>query len=110
MPTRCAKQSLSPASMLRRRNSGSERNAPRMSDLIGVWRDRVRAAATGKEPLRIVGGGSKDFYGQELSGTVFSTNAYSGISDYALVEKTVPESSWHRFFHQRIVADARVCV
>ena len=60
-----------------------------MSDLIGVWRDRVRAAATGKEPLRIVGGGSKDFYGQELSGTVFSTNAYSGISDYDPTELVI---------------------
>ena len=44
-------------------DSNSERNAPRMSDLIGAWRERVRAAAAGNEPLRIVGGGSKDFYG-----------------------------------------------
>jgi glycolate oxidase FAD binding subunit len=60
-----------------------------MSDLIGVWRDRVRAAAAGKEPLRIVGGGSKDFYGQELAGTVFGTGEYSGIDDYDPTELVI---------------------
>lgn len=60
-----------------------------MSDLIGAWRDRVRAAAAGNEPLRIVGGGSKDFYGQELAGTVFSTAEYSGIKDYDPTELVI---------------------
>jgi len=60
-----------------------------MSDLIGAWRDRVRAAAAGNEPLRIVGGGSKDFYGQELVGTVFGTGAYAGINDYDPTELVI---------------------
>jgi len=60
-----------------------------MSELIGAWRDRVRAAAAGKEALRIVGGGSKDFYGQELAGAVFSTREYSGIDDYDPTELVI---------------------
>jgi glycolate oxidase FAD binding subunit len=60
-----------------------------MSDLVGAWRDRVRAAAAENEPLRIVGGGSKDFYGQQLVGTVFGTNGYSGITDYDPTELVV---------------------
>jgi glycolate oxidase FAD binding subunit len=60
-----------------------------MSELIGVWRDRVRAAAAGKEPLRIVGGGSKDFYGQELEGSIFDTGEYSGIADYDPTELVI---------------------
>jgi glycolate oxidase FAD binding subunit len=60
-----------------------------MSELIGAWRDRVRAAAAGKESLRIVGGGSKDFYGQALEGTEFSTMAYSGIDDYDPTELVI---------------------
>lgn len=60
-----------------------------MSDLLGTWRDRVRAAAAGNAPLRIVGGGSKDFYGQELAGTVFSTAEYSGIKDYDPTELVI---------------------
>ena len=60
-----------------------------MSDLLGVWRERVRAAAAGNEPLRIVGGGSKDFYGQQLVGSIFSTSAYSGIQDYDPTELVI---------------------
>ena len=60
-----------------------------MSDLIGDWSDRVRDAAAAKERLRIVGGGSKDFYGQELAGTIFCTTGYSGISDYDPTELVV---------------------
>jgi len=60
-----------------------------MSELIGAWRDRVRAAAAEKEPLRIVGGGSKDFYGQELEGTLFGTSAYSGINNYDPTELVI---------------------
>ena len=74
---RCANPSISPGydAAADAGDSSGERNALRMSDLIGAWRDRVRAAAAGNEPLRIVGGGSKDFYGHQLVGSVFGTNA-----------------------------------
>jgi glycolate oxidase FAD binding subunit len=67
-----------------------------MSELIGAWRDRVRAAAAGKEPLRIVGGGSKDFYGQSLEGDVFDTRGYSGIVDYDPTELVITARSGTR--------------
>src|ERR1700686_1445747 len=76
--------------MLRQhRDSSRESNAPRMSDLLGAWRERVRAAAAGNEPLRIVGGGSKDFYGQQLVGSIFGTAEYSGIQDYDPTELVI---------------------
>jgi glycolate oxidase FAD binding subunit len=51
-------------------------------DVIGEWRARIGAAAAAKTPLRVRGGGSKDFYGQALAGEVLDTRAYSGIVDY----------------------------
>jgi glycolate oxidase FAD binding subunit len=60
-----------------------------MSELIVAWRDRVRAAAAAKETLRIVGGGSKDFYGQALEGADFPTTEYSGIDNYDPTELVI---------------------
>ncbi|MGB7542826.1 MAG: glycolate oxidase subunit GlcE [Burkholderiales bacterium] len=42
----------------------------------------VRAAAAAKRPLRLRGGGSKDFYGQSLAGDILDTRAWSGIVAY----------------------------
>ena len=44
--------------------------------------ERVRAAAASKTPLRIQGGGSKDFYGNPMSGEVLDTRGLSGIVSY----------------------------
>ena len=45
-----------------------------MSDaIVGDWQARIRAASASKIPLRIRGGGSKDFYGQALTGEVLDT-------------------------------------
>lgn len=60
-----------------------------MSDLIAAWRERIRAAAASQAPLRIVGGGSKDFYGNELCGERFDTTAYRGIVDYDPAELVI---------------------
>ncbi|RYX96584.1 MAG: glycolate oxidase subunit GlcE [Comamonadaceae bacterium] len=46
------------------------------------------AAATGR-PLRIRGGGSKDFYGQSLDGEVLDMRAYSGLVSYEPSELVV---------------------
>ena len=53
-----------------------------MSDLLAAWRDRVRAATAATTPLRIVGGGSMDFYGQRLAGEIFEVSDHTGIVDY----------------------------
>jgi glycolate oxidase FAD binding subunit len=51
--------------------------------------DRIRAAAADGTPLRIRGGGSKDFYGQLLQGEVLDTRPLSGIVSYEPSELVV---------------------
>ena len=51
--------------------------------------DRVRAAAASSTPLRIRGGGSKDFYGQSLQGELLDTTALTGITSYEPSELVV---------------------
>jgi glycolate oxidase FAD binding subunit len=60
-----------------------------MSDLVNSWRERIRAASTAQSPLRLVGGGTKDFYGQELIGERFETAAHRGIVDYDPTELVI---------------------
>jgi glycolate oxidase FAD binding subunit len=51
--------------------------------------DQVKSAASTRQPLRIRGGGSKDFYGQSLQGTVLDTRPLSGIVSYEPTELVV---------------------
>ena len=51
--------------------------------------ERVRQAAAAGTPLRIRGGGSKDFYGQELQGEVLDTRPLQGIVSYEPSELVV---------------------
>jgi glycolate oxidase FAD binding subunit len=44
--------------------------------------ERVRQAASTGTPLRLRGGGSKDFYGQSLQGEVLDTRTLQGIVSY----------------------------
>jgi len=39
-----------------------------MQEVIERFADRIRSAAAEKTPLRLRGGGTKDFYGQALDG------------------------------------------
>jgi glycolate oxidase FAD binding subunit len=52
-----------------------------MSDLHELS-ERIRAAAARRQPLRIRGAGSKDFYGGPLHGDLLETSALRGIVDY----------------------------
>ena len=60
-----------------------------MSDTITAWRERIRAASAAHAPLRLVGGGTKDFYGQELVGERFDTAVHRGIVDYDPAEMVI---------------------
>ncbi len=61
-----------------------------MSDgLIGQWRGRIREAAQSGVPLRLRGGGSKDFYGRALIGELLDTTGYRGVVDYEPTELVV---------------------
>ncbi|HTN49121.1 MAG TPA: glycolate oxidase subunit GlcE [Burkholderiaceae bacterium] len=52
-------------------------------------RDRVRDAVTRHTPLRIRGGGTKDFYGNRPTGELFDPREYAGIVDHAPTELVV---------------------
>ncbi len=47
--------------------------------VLARWRERILAAGTARAPLRLRGGGTKDFYGHTPRGEVFDTREYAGI-------------------------------
>ena len=51
--------------------------------------EQIRAAAEAGTPLRIRGGGSKDFYGQNLAGDMLDTRGLDGVSSYEPSELVV---------------------
>jgi glycolate oxidase FAD binding subunit len=60
-----------------------------MQKVIERYAERIRCAAAEKKPLRLRGGGSKDFYGQALEGEVLDTRAYAGIIAYEPTELVI---------------------
>ena len=56
---------------------------------IDDFQERVRGAIADGAPLRIRGGGSKDWYGQRPHGAVLDTRAYAGIVDYEPTELVI---------------------
>ncbi len=57
--------------------------------LISELSEQIRHANEMQKPLRIRGGGSKDFYGLSLQGDVLNTSAYQGITSYEPTELVV---------------------
>ena len=53
------------------------------------WTDRLQAASADRTRLCLRGSGSKDFYGQSLTGELFDTREYSGIVAYEPTELVV---------------------
>jgi glycolate oxidase FAD binding subunit len=51
--------------------------------------DRIRAACAAGTPLRVRGGGTKDWYGQALQGEVLDTRACSGVIAYEPTELVI---------------------
>lgn len=62
---------------------------PVMESSYAPFIERIRAAAAAAAPLRIKGGGSKDFYGEPPAGELLSTAALSGIRSYEPSELVV---------------------
>ena len=60
-----------------------------MQDILHQFAETIRDAAARKAPLRIRGGGTKDFYGGPLRGDVLDTTSYSGIVDYEPTELVI---------------------
>ena len=59
------------------------------SPVIAELTDRIKAAAAARTPLRIRGGGSKDFYAQSLQGDVLDMTALCGVTSYEPSELVV---------------------
>ena len=57
--------------------------------MIERFQERIRDAAARKAPLRLRGGGSKDFYGNAPRGETLDTRGYAGIVDYEPTELVV---------------------
>ena len=72
---------------------------PMTDAVIAGWQARIRAAAAADAPLRLRGGGTKDFYGQALEGDVLDTTAYAGIVDYDPTELVITARAGTRLAH-----------
>ena len=57
--------------------------------MIETFQDRIREAAARRAPLRLRGGGTKDFYGNALRGELLDTRGYAGIVEYEPTELVV---------------------
>ena len=72
-----------------RMNETTKREAMQEDDIVAQWAERIRAATTNERPLRLRGAGTKDWYGQGLSGEILDTRAYSGIVSYDPAELVI---------------------
>ncbi len=60
-----------------------------MDQALQQFRERIVAATANKTPLRIRGGGSKDWYGQALQGDILDTREHTGILAYDPTELVI---------------------
>lgn len=60
-----------------------------MEQVLQEFSERIAAAHAARKPLRLRGGGTKDWYGGAGEGEVFDTRAYRGIVDYEPSELVV---------------------
>lgn len=60
-----------------------------MQAIAEQFRQRILAASAAGSPLRLRGGGTKDWYGQQFDGEVLDTRAYAGIIDYEPTELVI---------------------
>lgn len=57
-----------------------------MKDALAGLQAAIREAAANGQPLRVRGGGSKDFYGAALAGSILDTRGHAGIEAYEPTE------------------------
>jgi glycolate oxidase FAD binding subunit len=62
-------------------------------DIVAGWSERIARATESGAPLRIRGGGTKDWYGQTLQGEILDTRAFSGIVAYDPAELVITARS-----------------
>jgi glycolate oxidase FAD binding subunit len=60
-----------------------------MEQLLQQFRATITAASAAKKPIRIRGGASKEWYGQDLHGEILDTRSYAGIIAYDPTELVI---------------------
>jgi glycolate oxidase FAD binding subunit len=60
-----------------------------MEPVLQQFKERIAEATVTKTPIRIRGGGTKDWYGQNLQGKVLDTRSYHGIVSYDPTELVI---------------------
>ena len=60
-----------------------------MDAMLDQFRSRIRTASADGMRLLLRGGGTKDWYGQNVVGDVFDTRSYAGVVDYEPTELVV---------------------
>ncbi|HJV01023.1 MAG TPA: glycolate oxidase subunit GlcE [Burkholderiaceae bacterium] len=60
-----------------------------MQAIITQYQERIRAATAAGTPLRLRGGGTKDWYGNMPTGELLDTRAYSGVLAYEPTELVI---------------------
>jgi glycolate oxidase FAD binding subunit len=82
-----------------------------MDSVLQDIADQVRAAATDGTPLRIRGGGSKDFYGEAPVGELLETAALTGITSYEPTELVVTARAGTRLAElEAVLAERGQCL
>jgi glycolate oxidase FAD binding subunit len=66
-----------------------DRDEPSADSALVALRQQVQQASAQRTPLRLRGGGSKDFYGGVLRGEVLELGAYRGIVSYEPAELVI---------------------
>ena len=64
-------------------------NQKPVQHIVDQFAKAIHEARARKQPLRIRGGGTKDFYGEGLHGEVLDTKTYSGIVEYEPTELVI---------------------
>jgi glycolate oxidase FAD binding subunit len=59
------------------------------SEYPRAFSERIKAAAAAKRPLRFRGGGTKDFYGNEVRGEILDTRGHAGVVAYEPTELVI---------------------
>jgi glycolate oxidase FAD binding subunit len=82
-----------------------------MDAILDPLLERIRAAAKSGTPLRIRGGGSKDFYGEPSQGELLDTRALAGISSYEPTELVVTARAGTPLAElEKVLADRGQCL
>ncbi|CAM2149354.1 glycolate dehydrogenase, putative FAD-binding subunit [Pararobbsia alpina] len=66
-----------------------ERSRIPEGNVLDTFRSQITTATAQRTPLRIRGGGTKDWYGQAVTGDVLDTRAYTGIIEYDPAELVI---------------------